>query len=572
MLGMSVLRAALVAVVAFGLQMRCAAADDALVERNQAADLQAAAVVAGWFEKSAVEVDPKACPGCCSSHGGITSRCASDGRVYCADGTVSPTCLCRNCGVSTTPPPPSCSGGRVWNGSACVCTLGREWTGSSCQCTGGRSWTGSSCVCPNGQTFQNGQCQASTPTCPGGQTWNGTACTCPSGQGFDGTRCVAVVMPGNVSGIWYDTAQPGHGLILEQLTPSSLFAVWYTFDPSGQQAWFLGNGAFDGARASLQNVRPQGGFFGSGYQAALVTQPAFGTLQVQFLSCTKARLEFDLPDGFGRGGVNLTRLTQPSGLACDQTPPAGGNTALAGMTGVWYDAARPGQGLVVESLPDATMFASWFTHGTAPAGGQAWFIGIAPARASGVEFGFAKPAGGRFIPNFVPGNVVQAPAGRAALVFHDCGSATLGYDLGLGFGSGTLPLSRLTRPQGIVCVDPARAGKNSQLPERGAWSAQRSAHADALFTGNVVVDVDIGHAWRGDLAVTLVAPDQRSYPLHVGDPADSSDDLRATFRVPLHRANVDGTWTLRIEDRRAADAGRLRAWDLRFETVWPGPE
>ena len=40
------------------------------------------------------------CPGCCSSHGGIANFCAANGKVYCSDGTVSPTCYCSSCGVA----------------------------------------------------------------------------------------------------------------------------------------------------------------------------------------------------------------------------------------------------------------------------------------------------------------------------------------------------------------------------------------------------------------------------------------------------------------------------------------
>lgn len=67
-----------------------------------------------------------ACPGCCSSHGGISSVCASNGRIYCVDGTVSPTCLCSTCGVSPTPTP-SCTGGRTLVGGVCVCPGGSQW-------------------------------------------------------------------------------------------------------------------------------------------------------------------------------------------------------------------------------------------------------------------------------------------------------------------------------------------------------------------------------------------------------------------------------------------------------------
>ena len=42
------------------------------------------------------------CPGCCSWHGGISNSCASSGRVICRDGTVSPSCSCASCGISTS--------------------------------------------------------------------------------------------------------------------------------------------------------------------------------------------------------------------------------------------------------------------------------------------------------------------------------------------------------------------------------------------------------------------------------------------------------------------------------------
>ncbi|MTW23167.1 DNA/RNA non-specific endonuclease [Allochromatium palmeri] len=45
------------------------------------------------------------CPGCCSSHGGIVEACTPSGFVYCADGTVSPSCTCTRCGISPAPDP-----------------------------------------------------------------------------------------------------------------------------------------------------------------------------------------------------------------------------------------------------------------------------------------------------------------------------------------------------------------------------------------------------------------------------------------------------------------------------------
>lgn len=77
-----------------------------------------------------------ACPGCCSSHGGISNSCASDGRVFCADGTVSASCMCSTCGVSPPiiPPAITCTGGRVLVSNTCVCPAGTMWASVDAVC------------------------------------------------------------------------------------------------------------------------------------------------------------------------------------------------------------------------------------------------------------------------------------------------------------------------------------------------------------------------------------------------------------------------------------------------------
>ncbi len=69
------------------------------------------------------------CPGCCSSHGGISASCSATGMVICRDGVASPTCTCASCGVAVTPPTPipSCTGGRVISGGICVCPAAQTW-------------------------------------------------------------------------------------------------------------------------------------------------------------------------------------------------------------------------------------------------------------------------------------------------------------------------------------------------------------------------------------------------------------------------------------------------------------
>ena len=118
-----------------------------------------------------------------------------------------------------------CPSGMKWNGSQCVieqkdcegtnpykcgfcntitgnwqnklCLVGQHLDESTCQCvsdenpecTGGKVWNGTECVCPEGTVEQGGSCVTPTPDCTGGRIWNGTECVCPEGQVWDGSQC-----------------------------------------------------------------------------------------------------------------------------------------------------------------------------------------------------------------------------------------------------------------------------------------------------------------------------------------------------------------------------------------------
>ena len=109
--------------------------------------------------------------------------------------------------------------------------------------------------------------------------------------------------------------------------------------------------------------------------------------------------------------------------------------------------------------------------------------------------------------------------------------------------------------------DPAGIASTIAVPESGAIRA-------------VQVSVDIKHPYRGDLEVTLVAPDGTRVPLaqRVGG---SQDDIRESWQSALHaglaalvgRAS-GGTWTLLVADRAARDVGTLNSWALQI-TVPP---
>ncbi|MFB9392396.1 S8 family serine peptidase [Streptomyces coeruleoprunus] len=78
------------------------------------------------------------------------------------------------------------------------------------------------------------------------------------------------------------------------------------------------------------------------------------------------------------------------------------------------------------------------------------------------------------------------------------------------------------------------------------------------------VGVDIKHTYRGDLVLSLVAPDGTVYPLEDFANNDGTDNVAKTYTVDASSEAAGGTWKLRVQDVAAQDTGRIDAWNLTF--------
>jgi len=84
----------------------------------------------------------------------------------------------------------------------------------------------------------------------------------------------------------------------------------------------------------------------------------------------------------------------------------------------------------------------------------------------------------------------------------------------------------------------------------------------------LTVSVDITHTYRGDLRVSLIAPDGRAAVLH--DRAGGGvDDLRTAYTsdavaslAALLGQPAAGAWTLAVVDLARADTGRVNSWSI----------
>ncbi|WP_371663288.1 S8 family serine peptidase [Streptomyces sp. NBC_00280] len=104
------------------------------------------------------------------------------------------------------------------------------------------------------------------------------------------------------------------------------------------------------------------------------------------------------------------------------------------------------------------------------------------------------------------------------------------------------------------------------VPDNGA--AVESSIAVTGRTGNapsaLQVGVDITHTYRGDLVITLVAPDGTTYPLKASSTSDSADNVNTTYTVDASSETANGTWKLRVQDVAASDTGKINSWKLTF--------
>ncbi|MEW2086173.1 S8 family serine peptidase [Streptomyces sp. NPDC005283] len=78
------------------------------------------------------------------------------------------------------------------------------------------------------------------------------------------------------------------------------------------------------------------------------------------------------------------------------------------------------------------------------------------------------------------------------------------------------------------------------------------------------VGVDIKHTYRGDLVLSLVAPDGTVYTLEDFPDNDGTDNVAKTYTVNASSEVAAGTWKLRVRDLASQDTGKIDAWNLTF--------
>jgi hypothetical protein len=165
--------------------------------------------------------------------------------------------------------------------------------------------------------------------------------------------------------------------------------------------------------------------------------------------CLRLRLRCAPKPRRGLGGLVLTAAL----LGIFRVSAVSAVTVGSGFSAMWFDPARNGEGLQLEILDSDRALVEWYTFDEH--GAQRWLQGVGQIvhEDTGDSIHFPQlymTHGGRFGPDFNPGDVQTQIVGSATLSFSDCGAGTFHY---AAFDqSQTLPIVRLTQTMGAGCT------------------------------------------------------------------------------------------------------------------------
>lgn len=124
-----------------------------------------------------------------------------------------------------------------------------------------------------------------------------------------------------------------------------------------------------------------------------------------------------------------------------------------GISGAWYNPAQPGHGFSIEMLEGDRALAFWYVFDPA---GHPVHLYIEADVAGDTLQGEAYLGRGMRFGEFDPDDHSLVHWGEVDLAFTDCNQADLAWDAdgpaGVGFGSGNMPLQRLTAIAGLACT------------------------------------------------------------------------------------------------------------------------
>ncbi len=127
-----------------------------------------------------------------------------------------------------------------------------------------------------------------------------------------------------ISGLWFDPERSGEGFVVEVIEDGRGLVYWFTYSPddSGNQAWMMGDGEFEGSTLHIENlIQPVGATYGEDFDPADVDRLPWGSLTLEFIDNESGHVSWDSAiEEFGAGDYPLRRLAQARLAECEAKP------------------------------------------------------------------------------------------------------------------------------------------------------------------------------------------------------------------------------------------------------------
>ncbi|WP_223786616.1 hypothetical protein [Marinicella meishanensis] len=253
-----------------------------------------------------------------------------------------------------------------------------------------------------------------------------------------------------VSGIWFNRDQSGHGLQVQVIdlngTPAVL-AAWYAYI-DGEPMWLIGVGEISGNQATLDlNITEGTGFPLANFDPDDVVQTPWGTVTLVFESDRSAQVIWSSTlSTYNNGSMLMERLTQ---LAPDDSSATGLRSCHSGS---WFSTEQSGHGFLVEVIEAGSglnMLMTWYTYVN---GQQYWLLANGPIDGDVATMPAITGSGTSFPNDFNQDDVVLTDWGTLSFTKVDDNNAVVSWTSTLpGFPDGELAVTRLTQLSGYAC-------------------------------------------------------------------------------------------------------------------------
>ena len=109
------------------------------------------------------------------------------------------------------------------------------------------------------------------------------------------------------------------------------------------------------------------------------------------------------------------------------------------------------------------------------------------------------------------------------------------------------------------------------MPDNGPAVSDAITVDSSGPAASVRVEVDITHAYRQELKVSLMAPDGTGVVLH-DQTGDGKSDLHKTYAPDFGGIEMNGVWNLFVTDAYQLDSGMLNSWTLTIDHADSGDD